>query len=279
LVTVEGSGVQRRTVMESAQKVGLTVQNVGLLIGVVVASLLAAGAVIGIGTVVVAPTVTAARAKSLKAKSAERLELIAQAMLAYHREHGNFHPAYIADEKGKPKHSWRVLILPQLGEKSLYQQYDFNQPWDSPTNMALVGRMPDVYASPGDSDATSLFNTSYLVVVGPESIFQGTKSVSLDEIKDGPGSTILVVECTNSGITWLEPKDLNAKTMGYSINGSPSSSAADCIRSHHPGGANVVFADERTRFLTDDMPAEYVEALTTAAKKDEAPLDALPEEP
>jgi hypothetical protein len=191
----------------------------------------------------------------------------------YHDQHGVFPPAYIADEKGKPKHSWRVLILPQLGEQSLYRDYDMNQPWDSPTNMALISRMPDVYASPGDDDATSLYNTSYLAVVGPNAIFQGTKSLRMSDIQDGPETTILVVESTGSGIAWLEPKDLSARTMGYTINGDVN----NCIRSHHPGGANVVSANERARFLTEDLPTEQVEAMVTANKKDEVTLDAMPE--
>jgi prepilin-type processing-associated H-X9-DG protein len=275
LVTVEGSGVPRRTVIQSAQKVGLTIQNIGLLIGVIVASVLAGGAVIGIGYAVVRPQVQIARAKSLKGKSAEKLALIAQAMRMYHDEYGTFPPAYIADAKGKPMHSWRVLILPYLGEKALYQDYNFQQPWDSPSNLQLITRMPDVYASPGDDDAATNKNTSFLVVVGPDSIFQGTKSLSASQVKPDLKSTILVVESTESNISWMEPKDLSARTMGFTINGGKE----NCIRSHHPGGANVAFADEKVRFLSDNTPAEYVEAMTTATKQDDAPLDALPEDP
>ena len=49
-------------------------------------------------------------------------------MQSYHQKHGCFPPAYIADENGKPKHSWRVLILPFMGYGQLYSQYGSTSP-------------------------------------------------------------------------------------------------------------------------------------------------------
>jgi hypothetical protein len=54
------------------------------------------------------------------------LKRIGLALHNYHEVHGYFFPAYIADENGKPMHSWRVLILPYLGEDELYDQYNFD---------------------------------------------------------------------------------------------------------------------------------------------------------
>ncbi|HTN77820.1 MAG TPA: hypothetical protein VL096_21325, partial [Pirellulaceae bacterium] len=161
---------------------------------------------------------------------------------------------------------------PQLGRRDLYQRYDFNQPWDSPTNMMLVSNIPDVYIAPGDDSARASFETSYLVVMGKETVFRTNgKSMSRDDINDGAGSTILVVESAESGICWLEPKDPTASGMNYNINGAPSG----CIRSKHPAGASVVFADGKTHFLPNDLAPEHVEAFLTARKRDEAPLELL----
>ena len=52
------------------------------------------------------------------------------AMLNYESANGHFPPAYIADDDGKPMHSWRVLILPFLEGNHIYDQYDFSEPWD-----------------------------------------------------------------------------------------------------------------------------------------------------
>src|SRR5690606_29492665 len=101
--------------------------------------------------------------------------------------------------------------------------------------------------------------TSYLVLVGKQSVFPGAVATGDSDITDGLGATILVVESYGSGICWLEPKDLDLTTMNLSINGA----ATDCIRSQHPSGANVLLADGTVRFLTIDTPPEYIEAYAT----------------
>lgn len=263
LITVPKEGLPRRAGSDAAPA-GWNLSVLGMLLGVIVGSLAVGAIVIGVSVGIIGPAVTAARAASLKSQSSDRLQLIAQAMLQYQAEHGRFPPAYVADAKGKPMHSWRVLLLPYLGERSLYQQYDFNQPWDSPTNMAIVTRMPEAYGSPGDP-GVALHDTSYLVIVGRNTVFPGNGSLNTNDITDGPANTLLVVESTESGICWLEPRDLEASKMDYGVN----TAASNCIRSHHPYGAQAAFADGKTHYLTNDLSAEFIEALSTAAKGDD----------
>jgi prepilin-type processing-associated H-X9-DG protein len=56
---------------------------------------------------------------------------------------------------------------------------------------------------------------------------------------------ILIVEFADSGISWLEPKDLNIDQMNFEINDW----SRPGIRSHHRGGAHALFADGTVRFL------------------------------
>ncbi|HEV3023824.1 MAG TPA: DUF1559 domain-containing protein, partial [Pirellulales bacterium] len=51
-------------------------------------------------------------------------------------------PAFVADDEGKPMHSWRVLILPFIEQQPLYDQYDFSEPWNGPHN-ADHGQPPE----------------------------------------------------------------------------------------------------------------------------------------
>ena len=97
------------------------------------------------------------------------------ALLTYHDTYGSFPPAYIADDQGRPMHSWRVLILPYLEEKSLYDRYDFSEPWDGPDNSQLAAEMPKVYRCRSDSCSLSPTDTSYLAVVGDGTIWPGAK--------------------------------------------------------------------------------------------------------
>ncbi len=65
----------------------------------------------------------------------------------YHDVYGSFPPACVKDDRGRPLHSWRVLILPYINEQALYEQYDFSVPWNSPHNSRLNDRMPDMFHS------------------------------------------------------------------------------------------------------------------------------------
>jgi prepilin-type processing-associated H-X9-DG protein len=272
IVHVPGLAGERQPIIARVERAGLSTRSLPMLIAVILGSLLAGATIIGFGVSVIAPAVAAARVESRRASSAVHLQQIAQAMMAYKNQYGVFPPAYVADAAGKPMHSWRVLLLPFLNEGGLHRQYDYSQPWDSPQNMLLASRIPEVYVGPGDPSAAAGYETSYLVIVGQGSVFPGSVSVPESEITDGPGATILVVESYNSGICWMEPKDLEMSSMNFSINGAPT----DCIRSQHPNGANVLLADGQVRFLTIDTPPEYVEAFATRNKGDNVFLDALP---
>ena len=83
---------------------------------------------------------------------------LALAILNYETKHGHFPPAYTADASGKPLHSWRVLILPFLGQEDLYKQYDFTEPWNGPHNSRLVKKCPKVFQCPSAKNRDSLGN-------------------------------------------------------------------------------------------------------------------------
>jgi len=45
-------------------------------------------------------------------------------------------------------HSWRVLLLPFLDQKPLFDQYRFDEPWDGPHNRKLVSQIQYAYRCP-----------------------------------------------------------------------------------------------------------------------------------
>ncbi len=202
----------------------------------------------------------AANSYLLEETCRETLELIGAAMLEYHDDHGTFPPAYIADDDGKPMHSWRVLLLPYLDQDALYTQYDFDKPWDSPENLALAFAIPDIYIcrenNQNESDALA---TNYLMVTGPGTVsHEGSKSKSKD-VTDGTGETILVVESVASGIQWTEPKDLDIQEMSLQIN------AGFGIEGHGPIGAHVLFCDGTVRQVHIQTNPKDIKSMTTIA--------------
>lgn len=204
------------------------------------------------------PSVGIARRSVLKTSCRDNLAAIGVALHAYHDQYGSFPPAYVADANGKPMHSWRVLLLPYLNAGSVYKQYDFSKPWDSPENIALSPQMPAVYACPADSAARSQVKCSYMAVVGPGTMFPGSSSTKLQSVTDGLSTTIALVETqAGAGFNWLEPVDIDLRSMQFSVGGKPGQE----IGSLHPRGAHVLTADGAVHFLNANTPREYIESM------------------
>jgi prepilin-type processing-associated H-X9-DG protein len=193
-----------------------------------------------------------------------RLQQLALALRGYHTTHGCFPPPYIAGKDGRPMHSWRVLILPQLGRMDLYRAYHFDEPWDGPNNRLLAATHVRDYECPSAANGSA--STNYLAVVGPGSVWREGRSTKLGEITDGPANTILVVEVASSGVHWMEPRDLDMLPLAPGIN-----PAGQGISSRHTDGANVVMADGSVRFLPDGLIPAEVNALLTIAGGEPTP--------
>jgi hypothetical protein len=227
------------------------------LASIVVIALLAGGVM---GFVYLAITTSdVVRTGTLQDPCAANLAAIGKAMLQYHNDNGRFPPAAVLDAQGRPLHSWRVLLLPYLGQAALFQQYNMSKPWDDPQNQRLAAQMPAVYHCP-DSFNVASSETSYMVVAGPETVFHGRESASLHEIHDGAARTLLVVETTGNAINWLEPRDLSQSSLSLAINGANSAGIGS---NHKPGGAHVLLADGTVTFLGNLTSPETLEALLT----------------
>lgn len=83
-----------------------------------------------------------------RCQCANNVKQILIALHNCHDDHGSFPPAYVADESGRPIHSWRVLILPYMDRQDLYDQYDFHEPWNSPGNRELLATTGNPYHCP-----------------------------------------------------------------------------------------------------------------------------------
>src|SRR3954465_14889144 len=111
------------------------------------------------------------------------LKQIGLALRGYHDAYGCFPPAYLADEAGRPMPSWRVLILPWLEQKDIYDLYRFDEPWDGPNNRKLHDMRVSAYACPANFRTGRM--TSYVAVLGPEAAWRGAGTTRLADIQDG----------------------------------------------------------------------------------------------
>ncbi len=136
-----------------------------------------------------------------------RVGQLRHALEGYYSRYHRFPPAFRTDDDGRPKHSWRVRILPYIGEDDLYERYDFNEPWDGPNNRRLASEMPRAFRCPSDPRPLETGITNYVAIVGPDTAWPGARGRRFSEF--GEGRTLLLVESFASDINWLEPRDLS----------------------------------------------------------------------
>ncbi len=237
--------------------------STALIVTIVIVGVLMVALVVGgILVALLLPAVQAAREAARRARCLNNMKQIGLAMLNYESANGSFPPAYTTDENGQPLHSWRVLVLPYMGQggKALYDQIKLDEPWDSPHNRALADFMPGEYSCPSESGPPGQ-QTSYVVITGPGTVFNAEETVSVTDISDGTSRTILVVEASGAGINWMEPRDIPIEQLDGEIN-DPSGQG---IRSDHVGVVNVLHCDGSVHSLFEGLDAESIKAMSTIA--------------
>jgi prepilin-type processing-associated H-X9-DG protein len=198
----------------------------------------------------------------------------------HHDEVGSFPKAAISDSQGRPGLSWRVAILPFLGERELYGRFKLDEAWDSAHNKPLVSEMPAVYTCPSAPHGEPGF-THYRAFTGHGAFLEpaydrrlekvwwvgddGTKhyageprgGLSIAAFTDGTANTLMVVEARQS-VPWTKPDELR-------FDPTPASDPLFGAGSSHRGGFNVVFADASVWFLPDTIAPGQFRALITRA--------------
>jgi hypothetical protein len=139
------------------------------------------------------------------ARSRDNLAKIGAALDQAVAASGSYPPQAIAGPDGKPFLSWRVQLLPLLGEQSLYDEFHLDEPWDSAHNKRLIRRMPTVYRVP---DHAFDGKTHYVLATGTGTLYAGAGAPKPDAITDDKADTIVVVTVhEGKGIEWTRPED------------------------------------------------------------------------
>ncbi|QDU93981.1 DUF1559 family PulG-like putative transporter [Lignipirellula cremea] len=176
-------------------------------------------------------------------QSRYNLEDIARAMWDFKTRHFSFPPGAIRDKEGNPLLSWRVAILPFLGEYDLYDKFHHDEPWDSPHNRELVKEMPRVFGNQGDG------TTRYLLFAGRGSPFEPPRSFRKPPLEQGASElwiskrqayTLCAVQAApEKAVPWTKPED-----VAYD-----PASPLDGLGKLPDGKLVAVFFDRRSRVI------------------------------
>lgn len=179
---------------------------------------------------------------------------IAEALNAYSDRYGTYPPPVVSDANGLPMYSWRVLILPFMGHESLYKRFELSKPWNSPANQSLLSQMPSEFASPNSPDAAGTYETNYVLITGPGTLFPPSGPLARTNSEK---NTILVVE-TNNLCAWSQPGDIDIG-RGLRVGQKPLVDVGGL----HQGSFTAVSVDEERFRLPSDVPQAVLDALVT----------------
>ena len=217
--------------------------------------------------------------KELIRQSTSNLKQIGRAMYAYHDSMECLPRGFYGPDGKMVGLSWRVAILPHLGEGELYKQFRLNEPWDSEHNKKLIAKMPKVYAPPGVEDTNG--HTYYCAFEGTDALMQPlpqpgpafvdkkgflqperrlrtpgdpARHPRITSVLDGTSNTLMVVEA-GEAVIWTKPQDIPFD------KDKPLPPLGGLFRKV----ANVVMCDGSINYITRDTPEAVIKALITPA--------------
>ena len=173
----------------------------------------------------------------------------------------NHHAAYKQLPPRKSVHpqlSWRVQMLPFLGEQELYGEFKLDEPWDSEHNLELVKRIPEVFAS-ASPQLGKEGKTRFVFPYHEKAIYRNRELGSkFRDVLDGLSNTIaIVIADEDQAVIWTKPDDLaidlEAPKKGWS-------KGVD-------GKLPILMADGRVLGLSADSQDEFVAGLLTRAER------------
>lgn len=182
------------------------------------------------------------RLRSIRKCQKQLLRLHNVLRLIYQIDHGTYPPSYIADANGKPLLSWRVHILPLIGEQKLYDRIHLDEPWNSEHNRTLWSEMPEEFRSETCGDAS---RTPYCLIVGPDALKPDQTDFCTDMLKYS--DTLSLAERATPMI-WMEPTDITTADAMRGVNVCDTG-----IGSSHPGGACAITYNGNQLFLPDKI--------------------------
>jgi hypothetical protein len=141
---------------------------------------------------------------------AEELKRIQVALSRYEQKHGHFPPPAICSDTGAPLLSWRVALLPYMGEEQLYGKFRLDEPWDSDHNLQVMqdSAKQNLYLS------GYTYSTAFRLFTGEEAPFSDHRVLQSTDM-DSRAQTALVVEAARQ-VIWTRPESLRLR-KGYRL--------------------------------------------------------------
>ncbi len=181
-----------------------------------------------------------------------QLRLVGLACHEYQSEYGCLPPVVISDERGRPIHSWRAMLLPWLESQGRTQPpayvYTFNEPWFSPANRQAALDNANLYTMLVSTDDREVVQKSKLAaVIGAQTYWSPSgecRRLPLEANQDE--RHILLLEIPNLYGAWSQPNDVTLdEVLTLSKN-----------QQFEPDGAHVLYDDGSVTWFAPEALTE-----------------------
>ena len=232
--------------------------------------------IIGILIGILLPAVQSAREAARRMQCQNRLHQIGIGLHNYHAAFKRFPPGGIEvrpEVGGGKQFAWSAFLLPFIEASSVYEQINFDYPFDHDINRDAAATEIETFLCPSTprSSATSQGRgaTDYGGIYGeritstndpPRGFFIHDTALRFRDCTDGTSRTIAVGE----DAAFRDGQWINAWNLfdqAFSINRAPK--FENDLRSFHPQGVNTLFADGSVTFLNENLDIEVLAALCT----------------
>ncbi|QGQ25228.1 DUF1559 domain-containing protein [Gimesia benthica] len=181
-----------------------------------------------------------------------QLRLVGLACHEYQSEYGCLPPVVISDERGRPIHSWRAMLLPWLESQGRTQPpayvYTFNEPWFSPANRQAALDNANLYTMLVSTDDREVVQKSKLAaVIGAQTYWSPSgecRRLPLEANQDE--RHILLLEIPNLYGAWSQPNDV---TLDVVLTLSKN-------QQFEPDGAHVLYDDGSVTWFAPEALTE-----------------------
>jgi prepilin-type processing-associated H-X9-DG protein len=202
------------------------------------------------------PRIHVPRHGGRRAWSSSHLRQIGLGAIQYADRHNLRAPVATADQDGLLLHGWMTRLLPYLDEQEVYNQVNFEVPWDHQSNGHNFGIVIICFTN-SEYEMRSPGGFALTHYSGNVHLLGGTAPRTMLSVQEGSGTTILMGEIADGLPPWGYPANWRDPALG--INRSPRRG----FGGPYPGGANFVFADGSIRFISDRVDPRIMEALGT----------------
>ncbi len=188
--------------------------------GFTLIELLVVIAIIGILVALLLPAVQQAREAARRVQCRNNLKQMGIALHNYHDTHQTFPFGYLKKPDGVQGNAagfgWLAMLLPQLEQNNIYQQFDWNRPLFDPVNEKPRLLQPRLFLCPSDSfsmnnavemDTDRFAMGCYVASFGPgdmdtdaddrRGMFSRNSRITTGDVTDGLSNTLAVGERTN----------------------------------------------------------------------------------